>query len=47
MKKKKKVVKIYYCPSCKNRTPWDKHYALVVCRKCMGEMYEREEVEDE
>ena len=46
MKKKKKVVrKIYYCPTCHNRTPWDKHYALVVCKKCMGEMYEREEEE--
>lgn len=47
MEEKKRIVKVYYCPSCKNRTPWDKHYAMVVCRKCCGEMFEKEEVENE
>jgi transcription initiation factor IIE alpha subunit len=41
MEKRKK--KVYFCPHCKNRIPFDRHYVLVVCSICQEAMVVLEE----
>lgn len=33
-------MKVYYCPKCKRKIPYDKKYALVICKRCQEEMFE-------
>ena len=35
--------KVYYCPGCKRKIPYDKHYVMVVCSHCGEEMFMMEE----
>lgn len=34
------MTKVYYCPKCKRKMPYDKHYSMIVCRRCNEEMFE-------
>lgn len=35
--------RVYFCPTCKRKIPYDKNYVLVVCSKCQEEMFEIED----
>ena len=36
-------MKVYYCPRCKRKIPYDKKYVMVVCERCQEEMFEFED----
>jgi transcription initiation factor IIE alpha subunit len=33
-------MKVYFCPKCHRKIPFDKKYIMVTCRRCGEEMFE-------
>lgn len=37
------MTKVYFCPKCHRKEPYDAHYVMVICRGCQEEMFEMED----